>query len=505
MHTHHPDVTLPVGTGGLLKIIDRVGCRRDGAAVGGHREPRAAVPVRRDTPDHDPGLQRRHRRSDTGRRRRRRSRARRARAQPDQGGPVNPEGHLELRWAVEAIRVGARARQDVGDITSLVDSIRQHGLLQPLTLSPDGILLCGARRLAALRHLGIKQVQVWVRAGLSTRLQRLFAEQDENTLHQPLRPTEAAALYREVKELLAEDAARRQEATRYGANPAGSGAGSGPANLTGPANRAFHGPANLAGPADVTARAQAARLVTGSNSYTTLERVDELRRIADDPRQSDAAREAARIALERMDQDGKVWGHYRHAKAIQATSRADDPELQTLALQARTRAGVPTSSQHPQHPAPSASASASASNSDAVSDSGAGPTGDDAAQMRPVTLRAFLLLCDELAAWPDRFDPTAIGPPVPITLPAAVTASFPGPRIRGISGSLTAVTRDGVTITLGAQQQSRAATIIQVATRTPGVGVGGARVALMAALSESSLRILGDSTACTQTSRYPND
>jgi ParB family chromosome partitioning protein len=320
---------------------------------------------------------------------------------------VNPEGHLELRWAVEAIRVGARARQDVGDITGLVDSIRQHGLLQPLTLSPDGILLCGARRLAALRHLGIKQVQVWIRAGLSTRLQRLFAEQDENTLHQPLRPTEAAALYREVKQLLAEDAARRQEATRYGANPAGSGAASGPVNLAGPANRAFHGPANLAGPADVTARAQAARLVTGSNSYTTLERVDELRRIADDPHHSDVTREAARIALERMDRDGKVWGHYRHAKAIQATGQADDPELQTLALQARTRAGVPASIQHPQHPAPSASAS------DAVSDSGAGPAGDDAAQVRPATLRAFLLLCDELAAWPDRFDPAVIGPALP--------------------------------------------------------------------------------------------
>ena len=324
---------------------------------------------------------------------------------------MTPEGHLELRWAVEAIRVGARARQDVGDITSLVDSIRQHGLLQPLTLSPDGILLCGARRLAALRHLGIKHVQVWIRAGLSTRLQRLFAEQDENTLHQPLRPTEAAALYREVKQLLAEDAARRQEATRYGANPAGSRAASGPANLAGPANRAFHGPANLAGPADVTARAQAARLVTGSNSYTTLERVDELRRIADDLHQSDAAREAAGIALERMDRDGKVWGHYRHAKAIQATGQADDPELQTLALQARARAGVPASSQHPQHPAPWASASAS--NSDTFSDSGAGPAGDDAAQVRPATLRAFLLLCDELAAWPDRFDPTVIGPALP--------------------------------------------------------------------------------------------
>ena len=324
---------------------------------------------------------------------------------------MNPEeGHLELRWAVDAIRVGARARQDVGDITGLVDSIRQHGLLQPLTLSPDGILLCGARRLAALQHLGIKQVQVWVRGGLSTRLQRLFAEQDENTLHQPLRPTEAAALYREVKQLLTQDAARRQGATRYGANPTDTtdrGAASGGAKLASPAHGPVSGDANLASPAKGATRAHAARLVTGSKSYTTLERVDELRRLADDPHQSNAARQAARIALERIDQDGKVWGHYRHAKAILATSRADDPELQALALQARTRAGVSASSQHTHDPA------SSALNSDAVSHFGAGSKGDDAAQVRPATLRAFLLLCDELAAWPDRFDPTLIGPALP--------------------------------------------------------------------------------------------
>jgi ParB family chromosome partitioning protein len=320
---------------------------------------------------------------------------------------VNPEGHLELRWAVDAIRVGSRARQDVGDLTGLVDSIRQHGLLQPLTLSPDGVLLCGARRLAALRHLGIKQVQVWVRDGLSTRLQRLFAEQDENTLHQPLRPTEAAALYRDLKQLLIEDAARRQEATRYGANPTDLGEASGDAKLASPANGPVSGDANLASPARGATRAQAARLVTGSKSYTTLERVDELRRIADDPRQSDATREAARVALDRMDQDGKVWGHYRQAKAIQATSQADDPEMQALALQARTRAGVFASSQHTHDPGPSGL------NADAVAHSGAGSRREDAAQMRPATLRAFLLFCDELAAWPGRFDPTLIGPALP--------------------------------------------------------------------------------------------
>jgi ParB family chromosome partitioning protein len=302
---------------------------------------------------------------------------------------VNPDGHLELRWAVEAIRVGTRARQDIGDVTALVDSIRQHGLLQPLTLSPDGTLLCGARRLVALQHLGVTHTQVWIRPGLSTRLQRLFAEQDENTLHQPLRPTEAAALYREVKQLLTEDAARRQEASRFGAERPDHSRGSGDANLASPVRGAT--------------RAHAARLITGAKSYTTLERVDELRRIADDLRQPGTSRDAALIALHRMDQDGRVWGHYRHAKAVQATGRADDPELPALARRARQRAAPPDQRQQRPNVSPSLSGAGAT----------VGPTAHEGAPVRPATLRAFLLLCDELSSWPTRFDPTVIGPALP--------------------------------------------------------------------------------------------
>lgn len=296
---------------------------------------------------------------------------------------MNGTGHLELQWAVDAIRTGARARRDLGDISDLIASIREHGLLQPLTVSPDGILLCGARRLAALRKLGIKHVQVWIRAGISTRLQRLLAEQDENTLHQPLRPTEAAALYREVRQLLAEEAARRQEATRFGGDDRDGTSGS--------------GAANLAAPSDRTTRTQAARLVTGAKSYTTLERVGEIQRIADDPEQTDAIRQAARDALERMDQDGKVFGHYRHAKAL-ATGPAT-PALTALAQSALERIALPASGPAPEPgPAPGSGAES------------APPLPPPGSRSRPVNVRAFLLVCDELARWPCRFDPAVIGP-----------------------------------------------------------------------------------------------
>ena len=105
------------------------------------------------------------------------------------------EGRIELERAVDSIVVGARHRHDHGDLIPLVESIRRHGLLQPITVTLDGHLICGARRLAAIKLLGIKTVNVWVRSGVSDRLGQLLAEQDDNQLHKPLTQLEAAALY----------------------------------------------------------------------------------------------------------------------------------------------------------------------------------------------------------------------------------------------------------------------------------------------------------------------
>ena len=77
------------------------------------------------------------------------------------------------------------------------------------------MLVCGARRLAAIKKLGWRTVNVWVRSGLSDRLGQLLAEQDDNMLHKPYTQLEAAGLYRELKQVMAEDAARRKSATQF--------------------------------------------------------------------------------------------------------------------------------------------------------------------------------------------------------------------------------------------------------------------------------------------------
>src|SRR5690625_4406576 len=122
---------------------------------------------------------------------------------------------IELERTVASIQVGHRHRSDLGDIDALAASISEQGLLQPLTVTPEGVLVCGRRRLAAIQQLGWRTVSVWVRSGVSDRLGHLLAEQDENVHHKQLTQVEAAALYRELKALMAEDASRRQAASQF--------------------------------------------------------------------------------------------------------------------------------------------------------------------------------------------------------------------------------------------------------------------------------------------------
>lgn len=282
---------------------------------------------------------------------------------------MSKDGYIELDWAVDAIRTAPRARRDLGDLSSLTESIATYGLLQPITISPDGILLCGARRLAAVRRLAMRTVNVWIRTNLSSRLERLLVEQDENTLRQPLSPTEAATLYRELKQILTEDAARRQEATRFGAaDTAGSGA------------------AKLAAPHTVgDTRKQAAQRVTGGNSYTTLERVNEVQRVADDESLPAEVRQLAAAALEAMDRTGKVNGHYEQVRDAVAQARKQQlTDLADAAITGATEGGS-------EHGAP-------------------GPQASPPRGRRQLGARAFLLTWNELDGWTEQYDPAAIGP-----------------------------------------------------------------------------------------------
>ena len=53
---------------------------------------------------------------------------------------MSDKGHIELQRQIDSIIVGVRHRRDLGDMSALMRSIEEVGLLQPITVTPDGVL-----------------------------------------------------------------------------------------------------------------------------------------------------------------------------------------------------------------------------------------------------------------------------------------------------------------------------------------------------------------------------
>lgn len=94
-----------------------------------------------------------------------------------------------------------RLTVDEAELQSLADSIREHGVIQPLLVSVserDGVyqLIAGERRLRAARLAGLKRVPVVVKEAASAELLELALV--ENLQRQDLSPLEEAHAYRRL-------------------------------------------------------------------------------------------------------------------------------------------------------------------------------------------------------------------------------------------------------------------------------------------------------------------
>jgi ParB family chromosome partitioning protein len=297
------------------------------------------------------------------------------------------EGLLRLDVAVDAIIVGERHRHDLGDIDALAASIQRVGLLQPITVTPDMVLVCGYRRLVAIQRLGWTTTRPWVRRGISDRLQAVLAERDEEQLRKPLDDVEAAQLYREVKQLLAEDAARRQSITRFGAETDNQDDPAETALQPG-ANSDIDGGGKLPPPRDLRerSRAQAARMVTGKASYKRLDRIATLSDIAGDDARPERVRAMAADALEQIRAGASVFPLYDRVKVELA---ATDPTAQAVedVTQDEVDEVVAAAIQRLDQP----------------------ESAHDTRGKGRRSLRAFALLWQGLDGWWEHYDPTDVG------------------------------------------------------------------------------------------------
>ena len=179
-----------------------------------------------------------------------------------------------------------------------------------------------------------------------------------------LSPLEAEALYREIKQLLAEDASRRQAASRFSTdNQPGS-----------------DGAAKLAAPSAGESRDQAAAMIPGAPKHSTLDKIGYLRDTADDAELPDELRQQARDGLAQIDAGGAVHPIYQNVRSsIDALHEDRASHLHALADEALARVKEAAKKPKPSTPKRSAAPARYA-------------------------VRVFVMTWGELFEWWDRYD-----------------------------------------------------------------------------------------------------
>lgn len=99
--------------------------------------------------------------------------------------------------ACDSIRVSDRHRQDMGDLEALAVSIATEGLLQPIGITEDNLLVFGERRLLAVRDI-LKRPTISARVVQVSSI--VAGEYAENEIRKDFTPSERAAIGEAVAE-----------------------------------------------------------------------------------------------------------------------------------------------------------------------------------------------------------------------------------------------------------------------------------------------------------------
>lgn len=215
-----------------------------------------------------------------------------------------------MRLALDDIVIEDRSRKTLRNIGALAHSIDTVGLLHPPVVRSDGnrkVLVCGQRRIEALRQLGWSSTPVTLSLDASDDLEALMAESDENTEREPFTAAEAVEHRRRIRVVIEARAKERQR--DHGGTAPGKCADT-PSTL------------EQVKPHENTTRARTAK-ATGFGA-TTLDKAEEIIEAAADETQPDEVREAAKTAAANLDQHGaRVGKEFKEFKAALGKANPD--------------------------------------------------------------------------------------------------------------------------------------------------------------------------------------
>jgi ParB family chromosome partitioning protein len=92
---------------------------------------------------------------------------------------------------VESVVVRKRIRKELGDISALMESLKNHGQLTPIIINRKYELIAGFRRVQAAKRLGWKSIEA-VMIDRPSEQQKLEVEIEENVQRLDLSPEEIA-------------------------------------------------------------------------------------------------------------------------------------------------------------------------------------------------------------------------------------------------------------------------------------------------------------------------
>jgi len=116
---------------------------------------------------------------------------------------------------INTIQVMERIRKETGDLKPLIDSIREHGLINPITVMENGdgyVLIAGYRRLQAVKALGNHEISATVLNPMDADKQ-LKMEIDENEARKSFTIQERLAYADKIK--VVEQAKARQRMSEH--------------------------------------------------------------------------------------------------------------------------------------------------------------------------------------------------------------------------------------------------------------------------------------------------
>jgi ParB family transcriptional regulator, chromosome partitioning protein len=105
-----------------------------------------------------------------------------------------------MQMELSKIIVRTRVRKSLGDLTSLMDSLRRHGLLNPIVVNSRNELVAGHRRMESAKRLGWSKIEVHVVED-NDKADLVEMEIEENTQRKNLTSDELAEAYLRLERL----------------------------------------------------------------------------------------------------------------------------------------------------------------------------------------------------------------------------------------------------------------------------------------------------------------